>query len=237
MLARRWMALSAVVIVVGVSACADDSSTADLEPSAPTSTTDLEQSAPASTASSGNDSDAVFSFTDDDLCEWVTEDEVAEFVAAEFDWEGMAAEVEADPTVACQWELSSADGTSGSVRVHDGGLSKGFGGNRFDYDAVMKSRGVLDYQGPVCVGEFVVDHPALSDGVVVHNGAIGQFAFGVPPDTEWLLLCLDVPGRTSDDWTSCDDGTTGGVASEDYEARFFAVVDQFLEELGWLSEQ
>ena len=180
----------------------------------------------------------VFSFSEHDLCKWVSAAEVAEFVAAEFDWEGMAAEVGAvyDPTVACQWELSSADGTSGSVRVHDGGLSEGFDGNRFDYDAVMKARGVLDYQGPVCIGEFVVDHPALSDGVVVFNGGFGQFAFGVPPDTEWLLLDLDVPGRTSDDWTSCE-GTTGGVASEDYGVRFFAVVDQFLEELGWLSEQ
>ena len=27
------------------------------------------------------------------------------------------------------------------------------------------------------------------------------------------------------------------MASEDYGARFFGVVDQFLEELGWLSEQ
>ena len=68
----------------------------------------------------------------------------------------------------------------------------------------------------------------------MHNGGFGQFAFAAPPDTEWLLLSLDVPGRTGDDWTSCD-GPTGGVASEDYEPRFFFVADHFLEELGWLS--
>jgi hypothetical protein len=181
----------------------------------------------------------VLSFADDDLCEWVTEAEVAEFVAAEFDWDGTATEVEAvdDPTVACRWELSSADGTGGSVLVIDGGQSEDFDGNRFDYDAMMKAQGVLDYQGPVCVGDFVVGHPALSDGAVVSNWGFGQFAFGTPSVTEWLLLYLDVPGRTSaEDWTSCEGSiTTGGVASEDYEPRYFAVADHFLRELGWVS--
>ncbi len=129
-----------------------------------------------------------------------------------------------------------ADGTSGSVLVIDGGQSEDFDGNRFDYDAIMEAQGVLDYRGPVCVGDFVVGHPALSDGVVVFNGGFGQFAFGLPPGTEWLLLYLDVPGRTDeDDWTSCEGSiTTGGVASEDYEPRFFAVADRFLRELGWV---
>ena len=74
---------------------------------------------------------------------------------------------------------------------------------------------------------------------MVFNGAFGQFAFGVPPETDWLLLNLDVPGRTDDDnWTSCEGSiTTGGVATEDYETRFFAVADRFLQELGWVSEQ
>jgi hypothetical protein len=50
---------------------------------------------------------------------------------------------------------------------------------------------------------------------------------------------LDVPGRAEIlDWTSCEgSGTTGGVASDDYEARLFAVADHFLEELGWLSSR
>jgi hypothetical protein len=43
---RRFMALVAVVVVVGVSACSDDSSTADLERSSPTSTADTVAQAP-----------------------------------------------------------------------------------------------------------------------------------------------------------------------------------------------
>ncbi|MBT8240580.1 MAG: hypothetical protein KJN63_05075 [Acidimicrobiia bacterium] len=186
----------------------------------------------------GGDDEPVFSFAEHDLSEWVSEDEVAEFVAAEFDWNGTATKVNGYEDAAGHWELSSADGPSGSVIVVDGGLSEDFDGNPYNFDLRMERQGALDYQGPVCVGDFVAGHPALSDGVVVHNGGFGQFTFAVPPDTEWLLLFLDVPGRTDDDWTSCEGSiTTGGVASEDYEPRFFAVADHFLEELGWLPDQ
>jgi hypothetical protein len=159
-------------------------------------------------------------------------------VAAEFDWNGTATKVNEYEDAAGHWELSSADGPSGSVIVADGGLSKGFDANPYNIDLEMERQGVLDYQGPVCVGDFVAGHPALSDGVVVHNGGFGNFTFAAPPDTEWLQLHLDVPGRTDDDWTSCEGSiTTGGVASEDYEPRLFAVADHFLEELGWRPDQ
>jgi hypothetical protein len=169
----------------------------------------------------------VFSFADDDLCEWVTEAEVAEFVAAEFDWDGTATEVEGVADFWCRWELSSADGTSGSVTVSDGGQLLDFDGNRFDYDATMEAQGVLDYtKGSDTIGEFVAGHPSLSDGAVVFNGGFGQFMFGVPPSTEWIQLWIELgdllPARTRDDWDS-------------YELRFFAVADHFLQELGWVS--
>lgn len=177
-----------------------------------------------------------FSFADDDLCQWVSEAEVAEFVAAEFDWDGTARELSNKEGAACQWELSSQDGTIGAVSVRDGALSEDFDGNPVDFDEGMEAEGTLDYRGPVCIGEFVTGHPALSDGVVVHNGGFGQFFFAVPPDTSWLLLSLDVPGQPGDDWTSCEGGiTTGGVVSEHFEPRFFAVANHFLDELGWLS--
>lgn len=51
-----------------------------------------------------------------------------------------------------------------------------------------------------------------------------------------MLLNLDALGGTADDWTSCEGSiTTGGAAADDYEQRFFAVAEHFLEELVWLS--
>ena len=182
-------------------------------------------------ACSGREEKAVFSFAaGDDLCEWIADAEVTEFVAAEFDWDGTATNAGPYDGEACRWELSSPDDESGSLWVSDGGQWEDFGGKPYDQDAVMKVEGVLDYQGgPVGIGEFVAGHPALSDGVVVHNGGFGQFAFAVPPDTEWLQLGLAVPGLERDlaslkEW-------------EEYEVRFFAVVDHFLEELGWVATQ
>jgi hypothetical protein len=157
------------------------------------------------------------------VCEWVSDAEVAEFVAAEFDWDGTATQAEPFPAEACRWELSGADDPSGYVFVSDTGQWEYFSGRPYDLDAVMEAEGVVDYQGePVGIGQFVAAHPALSDGVVVHNGGFGQYAFAVPPDTEWLQLGLEVPGADP-------------PGSEDYEDQYFAVVDHFLEDLGWLS--
>ena len=174
---------------------------------------------------------------------------MAEFVAAEFDWAGTAAVFERaenpsaadwagtategegalDEVVECVWELVSTSGTKGLViaRVGD------------NYNVRRDWGGLLDYQGPVCVGDFVAGHPALSDGVVVHNANWGMFAFAVPPDTEWLTLSLSTArSQWSEDWTTCEGSITyGGVASDDYEPQFLAVADRFLEELGWSSQR
>ena len=176
-------------------------------------------------ACSSEDDAAPFSFATGDLCEWVSETEVAEFVAAEFDWAGTAAAVDGalDEAVTCQWELVSTSSANGAVIAGDAGLWRDFDGNIYDLDARMGGEGVTDYDGPLDIGAWVLGHPAVSDGVVVHNEGFGQFAFGVPPDRDWLWLSLYLPG--SGEW------------SLDYEARYFAVADRFLEELGWLSAQ
>lgn len=173
----------------------------------------------------GND---VFSFAEHDLCEWVSEADVAEWVAAEFDWEGTATEVAStDEFVACEWTLASGETDDGAVIAGDATLWRDFDDNVYDFAARMAREGVTEYpppEGRVGIGAWVVGHPAVSDGVVVHNGGFGQFAFGVPPGP-WLQL--SDPLHADVDW---DDG----VASAEYEARYFAVADHFLRELGWV---
>ena len=178
-------------------------------------------------ACSGREEKAEFSFAaGDDLCEWIADAEVTEFVAAEFDWYGTATNAGPYDGEACRWELSSPDDESGSLWFSDGGQWEDFGGKPYDQDAVMKVEGVLDYQGvPVCIGEFVAGHPALSDGVVVHNGGFGQFAFGVPPGP-WLQVSLS---------NLSDEAWDDGFAYEEYEVRYFAVADRFLRALDWVS--
>ena len=172
----------------------------------------------AAAACSGDDtSEAAFSFESDDLCGRVSEDEVADMVAAEFDWDGAAAEVEAGPSD-CEWELTGPD--RGTVLAEDATGWRDFDDNPIDLNRNYQAEGATEYDGDqVEIGEFVIDHPALSEDVVVLNGGFGQFAFGVPPNPEWLALTVLVPGV--EDW------------DDDYENRFFAVADRFLNELGW----
>ena len=175
---------------------------------------------------------AVFSFADDDLCEWVSEEDVAEWVGAEFDWDGTVVEVgSTSAQVACEWTLQGTGGIDVVVTAGDGALWRDFGGNAYDFDARMRQAGLTEYPPPagvVEIGAWVVGHPAVADGVVVHNGGFGQFAFGVPPGP-WLQVSI-----LSEDW---DQGWDAGAASEVYEARYFALADRFLQELGWVPPQ
>lgn len=176
----------------------------------------------------GGDSVEAFSFETDDMCEWVSETELADWVAAEFDWDGTATVTAAtDEAAACQWKLESADTADGVVIAGDAARWRDFDNNLYDPDERMTEAGVVEYQEPVEIGAWVVGHPAVSDGVVVHNGGFGQFAFGVPPG-RWLWVSALV--YDSSDW---DDG----VAGEEYEARYFAVADRFLGALGWVHQQ
>jgi hypothetical protein len=163
-----------------------------------------------------------FTFADDDLCEWVSEDQVADFVAAEFPWEGTAAEIDdaTAPAESCHWRLTSTAGDVGDVYAGDATLGEEFAGNAYDLDKVDIAE--FDQELGVEIGAAVTGHPALSDGVVVYNEGFGQFAFGVPPNDEYLTLAVS-PGD-DDAW------------DEDYEARFFGVADRFIRALNWLGE-
>lgn len=168
---------------------------------------------------SGDDDVETFTFADDDLCEWVSEVEVAEFVAAEFDWDGTAVVATVEPDL-CEWTLSNAPGDTGSVTAGNAATTwRDFDGAPYDFSQLE----VIDIDGEVGtleIGAVVSGHPSLSDGVVVHNGGFGQFAFWVPSHGEYLSLAVSV-----------DDG----FWDQDHEARFFSVADLFMQELGWLS--
>ncbi len=166
------------------------------------------------------DEQAVFSFADDDLCEWVSEEDVAEFVAAEFDWQGTAGnQGRPYPEAVCEWTLSGS--AHSAVIAEDAGRWKDFDGNPYK----ISETEIVEYEGgTVNIGASVVGHPAVSDGVVVHNGGFGMFAFGVPPDSEWLGVQVHVDPE-------------GVEWNAEHEARYFAVADHFVEELGWLAER
>lgn len=184
-------------------------------------------------AACGGNGDDVFSFADDDLCEWVSEDEVAEWVASEFDWRGTASAARTGGAAddgACEWHLSSTEeGRESSwVGVEDAAQWRDFDENPYDFGARMTQSGVTAYPPPdghVEIGAWVIGHPSLTEGVVVHNGGFGMYAFGVPPGP---YLQVSTLLYDSEDWDE-------GAAIADYEARFFAVADHFLQELGWSS--
>ena len=65
----------------------------------------------------------------------------------------------------------------------------------------------------------VSGHPALSEGVVVHNGGWGLISFGVPPRNQYLYVFVNPEQEES--WE---------------ESKLFAVADDLLGALGWLDD-
>jgi hypothetical protein len=217
--------LALVVSVIFLAGCSDDASD-EATPTGTTAASAEVTTVPTTTApASAEPIEEAFSFADDDLCEWVTDEDVAEMLADVFDWSGTlteqpkptsrSGEPEADN---CHWVLSGNG--DGHVAVYDAGQWETFGGAPFDLataDIVAYSEGDPD---SVELGAAVSGHPALSDGVVVYNGAFGQYAFWVPPRQEYLAFSLAVPG-----------------VSDVFEGdRFFMVADQLVHALGWLEE-
>lgn len=162
---------------------------------------------------------AGFDFATDDLCEWVSADEVAGFVEDAFDVEVSAELVYGSGR--CEWRLVDDSGREAGWVGAEQAIWRSFDGVPYDMPAAFGSP--IDYAesqaAPVAIGAAVSGHPALGEGVVVHNGGFGQFAFGVPPREQYLQVSVGVEGY--DDW-------------DDLEPRFFAVADDFMEALGWL---
>jgi hypothetical protein len=149
----------------------------------------------------------VFSFADDDLCEWLSPATIAALVAAEYEWNGTASEGGfTDLPDGCAWELSGTPDVEGLNTVLIGSApapQEPF----LDYDDLENTTSKL--------GVGVRGHPALSDGVIYSYGGFGYAAFGVP-ERGYIQVYLWVPG---------DEGTE--------DARF-AFADAVIRELGWM---
>lgn len=165
--------------------------------------------------------DGVFSFAEDDLCEWISEDTLTGFVAGEFDWDGVAVEVAAPPEqaddeprgrVACQWELTEP--SAGYVTI-------------FAPTALEVGGGLANYDD---VAGFIVDqpvlgHPALSEGVAYIQEGWSRPAFGVPAANAYFILGDSAPGL----YPSED-----RAAQEDYWESWYVIADEIIAELGWM---
>ena len=164
----------------------------------------------------------VFSFADDDLCEWVTQEELTGFITEAFDWNGSAVQTPPDdsPSAKCEWRLVGDDvGEFDSVSASDAiGTDFGtFDGESIDYAALD----VVDFSDqPVEMDVVAVSgHPDLSDGVVAYNYGWGIYVFWVPPRDDYLALSFPLLNGASEVWA---------------DAAYFEVADQILHELGWV---
>lgn len=203
------------VLVSAVASCTGSDDAATTTRHAPTSevatttpTTDAAATVPDTSTSVPGELPqspaGVFSFADDDLCEWFSDDKIAELVEANYDWTGTATATQQSVTE-CVWELSGTPDLEGLNTVT---ISS----------AEPPREPFLDYEeltsATFTLGIGVRGHPALSDGVIYYYEGFGYAAFGVP-EHGYIQVYLWVPG---------DEG------SED--ARF-AFADAVIQALGW----
>ena len=175
-------------------------------------------------ACAGDNQAEPFDFETDDLCTWVSAEDMGEFVEDAYEWSVTAVDLVTPPSSDgwdCQWKLTGSDGQPGEVAAEEVDWET-FSGGPYDIHEAM-TQDVVDFvevdEATVPIGATVVGHPSMGDGVVVHNGGFGQFAFGVPPRDQYLQVSVVVPD--DDDW-------------EESEPRFLAVANSMLDALGWL---
>ena len=155
----------------------------------------------------------VFTFADDDLCEWVAADRITVFFseAYEFpvdDWDAMAdlqhlSDLEPDE---CWWRLATTTDDD-SFAVHAWNANPG---------VVLLPAEIVEYDGRGVgfPGPAVSGHPALSEGVVVQNAGWDIYTFWVPPSDNYLALSISRATHTTELPT--------GQEQIERQARFFS---------------
>ena len=210
---RPLILLTALVFAMVACSSSDDAATTtDMQ------TTDTtEATVPATSGTQANPVD-VFSFADDDLCEWVTEEEIAGFIATAFDWNGSVNQILSSPSsVNCEWRLIGGEEVvTGSIYAYDAPTElQTAEGEPYDFAALD----VVNFSPDVRQSAAVSGHPNLSDGVVAYDYGWGTYVFWVPPRDEYLALQFPLISGASEFWA---------------DASYFMVADQFLHELGWV---
>jgi hypothetical protein len=170
---------------------------------------------------SGCSSGDVFTFAEDDLCEWVSEDEVTSFVKKAYDksgveWAGSAVAVPHQgsawdvPGVYCRWEP-----TGGGWVIARGLKPSSFGSGAVEFSEVGDE--VLFPLGPGPVS----GHPDFADNIIIANAAFGRLGFWLQDSDEALGLEAYLPdGVSDDDWA-------------EQEKMLSVVANSFLKEMGW----
>jgi len=217
--------LPAFVFAMVACSGSDDATTGTDAPSsemATTATTTIATTSVPETMASEPGAVEVFSFADDDLCEWVTQEELTGFITEAFDWNGSAVQTPPDsPSAKCEWRLTGDDvGEPNSVFAFDatGSEFEGTEAEPVDFAALD----VVDFSDHTPVEGDVVavsGHPDLSDGVVAYDYGWGMYVFWVPPRDDYLGLSLPLLNGASEVWA---------------DAAYFEVADQILHELGWV---
>jgi hypothetical protein len=168
----------------------------------------------------------VFTFADEDLCEWIDADELAGFFTSVY---GSEVEAELVPDEAdtmgsdeCRWRLTGTT-DDGYYEVHAWNADPGA---LLPVDEIVESDG-----GTVGIpGGTVSGHPALSDGVVVQSEGWGIYAFWVPPRDNYLALAI-MHNAGGSVMTGVDSGTDLQDLAEQ-QTLFFTFADQMIRELG-----
>ena len=163
-----------------------------------------------------DDEQDVFSFADNDLCEWVSEAEVARFVGEAYsrsgiEWDGSVAAAEPFGSAwdlpgshYCRWE------PTGGGYVIARSLAASQFGPVFDYS-------VWD-QGTVLPA--VSGHPGVADGIIAASAAFGRYGFWLEGSDEALGLEVVLEGGDATSWGQ-------------QEEMLFLIANGFLAEMGW----
>lgn len=172
--------------------------------------------------SSGSSGEA-FSFTEDDLCEWVSEDDVASFVTEAYEksgveWDGTAVAVSPGGST---WDLSGDycrwEPTGGGYVIARGVPSVHYGRAVTEFSEAGE-RVYRSLDGPVS------GHPDLDDGVIVGNAAFGRYGFWMQGSDDALGIEMSLPDGVSDgDWAQ-------------QETMLFSAANSFLHKMGWTPE-
>jgi hypothetical protein len=197
----------------------------DLEPvttTTPTTTeSDFEPITTTTPTTTQTDSlDGVFSFADDDLCEWIDADTVSAIVADAYTAHGATPVVtgfeqswDSDAYAGCWWSVESADPN----------------------DPPLASAGLIltePLDVAISMGHVFAEHPALSDGVRVNQaaelpvGEYGNFLCGME-----VRLSVEGHAETMEFWHCVPpdfDGDADAVLS---------IADGLLQAMGWVPVQ
>jgi hypothetical protein len=176
---------------------------------------------------SQNPNPDVFTFAEDNLCEWVSEEKVTSFVRSAYALSGFAwdGSVVAAAPEGSAWDLPGRDycrwEPAGGGYVIARGLTPAQFGGLVEYSEIADRSGVLL--------DAVSGHPDIADGVIAASAAFGRYGFWLQGSDE--VLGLEVV--LMDSLTSPENGADG-IDWLQQEKMLFHVANSFLRWMNWV---